>query len=223
MKQKGFAPILIILVIAIIAAGAYFLGTKNISKLFTILPSPLFSPSPTPTADPTADWKIYNASKFLQEIGINFSIRYPQNWHVNEENPTHTSGVPWVVISQNPVSNVMSRNSPCISIGGGIYGNSIESFIQQQDSIQMETEGKIISIAPEVKSTVDITVDGLNGVKRKVVQYNESSVTIQVYLKGGKNDTYGPDGGTNYFIIESCPGTDNNDFDQILSTFKFTD
>lgn len=64
-KNSGLAPIIIILLITVVAAGAYFLGTKN-KLLF-----PQISLSPSPALDPTANWELYKNSKF------GFFVKYP--------------------------------------------------------------------------------------------------------------------------------------------------
>ena len=81
MKQKGFAPIIIIVLIALVAAGAYVLGTKNILKLPTFPLTPTLSPSST--TNPTANWKTYTSRDG------SFSFKYPENLYTlnsNEQN-----------------------------------------------------------------------------------------------------------------------------------------
>ncbi len=75
MRQKGFTPILILVVFLFIAvvAGAYLLG-KN-SSLSQILQVP------SPTPDLTAGWKEYTSTS------LNFSLRYPSQWFVYQEGP----------------------------------------------------------------------------------------------------------------------------------------
>lgn len=82
MKQKGIAPIIIILLIAVVAAGAYLFGTKNILKLPTSLSLPLISPSST--TDPTASWKTYTS-----KVGVEF--KYPNDWTQSQEQQPNSS------------------------------------------------------------------------------------------------------------------------------------
>lgn len=66
-NQKGFVPIIIILVVLIGLVGVYFLGRLNPK---TIVTNPSSSPITTivptikPTTDQTANWKTYNTKKF---------------------------------------------------------------------------------------------------------------------------------------------------------------
>jgi hypothetical protein len=65
VRQKGFAPILILVLIALVVVG-YF-GYKNYwSKMQSFV-----IPTPIATADPTANWK-----KYMDPSG-NFSFKYP--------------------------------------------------------------------------------------------------------------------------------------------------
>jgi len=157
------------------------------------------------------NWKTYTSSDLLKEVNISFKVKYPDNWFVNEENPNHTSNVPSVVISEEPVKNVMSRDSTCFSIKEGIYSSSmtINEFILYQ------------GIAPPSMSLKeDVTINGMTGVKRKIIQHGETQESWQVFLRGGTNPTYDKDN-INLFLLESCPGTSDTVFNQILSTFKF--
>lgn len=70
MKQKGFAPIIILVLIALAVVG-YF-GYKNYwpKSQTPVITSPL----PTVTADPTVNWKAYTNNKYQ------FEFKYPSDW-----------------------------------------------------------------------------------------------------------------------------------------------
>lgn len=81
--QKGFVPVIIILVVLIGFVGVYFLGTlKNKTVVINPTPTPntvateSVAPSynPVVTTDPTSNWKTYRNTKF------NYSLRIPSNW-----------------------------------------------------------------------------------------------------------------------------------------------
>lgn len=79
MRQKGFIPI-IILVLVILAAVGYF-GYKNYwPKAQTLV---ITSPTPAPTPDPTADWKTYTTQFY--------SFKYPPQWQA-QKSYTYDSG-----------------------------------------------------------------------------------------------------------------------------------
>jgi len=71
MKQKGFAPIIILVLIIALAAVGYF-GYKNYwPKIQKIV---VYSPAPSVTADPTTNWKTYTNTKYL------YSLKYPASF-----------------------------------------------------------------------------------------------------------------------------------------------
>jgi hypothetical protein len=85
VRQKGFTPILIILLVLIAIGGAYYFGTKKGS----IIPIPTQITTPTatstniqttatikPTTDLTANWNIKTYSTYI--------IKYPSSLTVNE-------------------------------------------------------------------------------------------------------------------------------------------
>lgn len=77
MRQKGFVPILIVIVIALVAiAAAYYFGTQKVSILPTATITPIqATPTTKPTADPTASWKTYSNGEF--------SFKYPDTWSID--------------------------------------------------------------------------------------------------------------------------------------------
>lgn len=78
MKQKGFAPIIILVLIALAVAG-YF-GYKNYwPNPKTSEETPLISmPTPVATADPTANWKTY------KNTNPPYTLQYPNQWIFDE-------------------------------------------------------------------------------------------------------------------------------------------
>lgn len=70
LRNAGFAPIIVVLLLILVGAGAYLLGVQ---RRFIQKPSP--SPAPTPTSDPTANWKTY--------ISSDMTFKYPSNWTIS--------------------------------------------------------------------------------------------------------------------------------------------
>lgn len=71
-KQKGLAPILVVLLI-VLAVGGYLLYQKQFKPAFT----PQSPPSPI-ASDETANWKTYTNNKYK------YSFKYPPSWISNE-------------------------------------------------------------------------------------------------------------------------------------------
>lgn len=83
MKQKGFTPILIILLIAIFGVLGYFsfkyfqVSNQSISNLTNNFPTP------KATSDPTANWKTY--------IDSGFSFKYPSEMSITTSSAANVS------------------------------------------------------------------------------------------------------------------------------------
>jgi hypothetical protein len=75
-NSKGFVPIIIILIVLSLIAGAYYFGTlKNKSSETSI-----YTPESTkPSMDLTADWKTY-----ITKDGV-FSFKYPTDWNLVDD------------------------------------------------------------------------------------------------------------------------------------------
>ena len=65
-----------VLVGLVIAGGAFGYYVWQKGGLFTALPMPTVSSTPTVTPDPTANWQIYRNDEF------GFEFRYPKNWEL---------------------------------------------------------------------------------------------------------------------------------------------
>ena len=84
------------LALALVGAGAYYLGSRKAAP--TVTPEPVPTQTPTPTPDPTADWKTY----IDKENG--WSIKYPQEWKLQEDTFSRTewyAAKKLVVLSEN--------------------------------------------------------------------------------------------------------------------------
>lgn len=98
MKQKGFAPILIIVLIALVGIGAYLLGAQNNKISITPIVSPqasinestppplVLEPTPKLTINLTAGWKIYENREY------GFSLIYPADYfkYIKVEDNSHS-------------------------------------------------------------------------------------------------------------------------------------
>jgi hypothetical protein len=85
MKQKGFTPIIILILLVLVGIGLYYFGTKNKQSLPSngkTVPVASVQPSSNPvietTSDPaTANWKTYTDENYK------FSFKYPSDWKIN--------------------------------------------------------------------------------------------------------------------------------------------
>lgn len=79
MRQKGFAPIIILLVLVILGVVGYFAYSKGYININPSKSTPTVNPqldlTSSPTPDPTANWKTYTDSDNI------FSIKYPSDWY----------------------------------------------------------------------------------------------------------------------------------------------
>lgn len=80
VHQAGLAPIVIIILIAILSVGGYLLYSQQTRPTpppqnpAVTPPAPQATPAPSPTPDETTNWKTYTSTKY------NFSFKYPETW-----------------------------------------------------------------------------------------------------------------------------------------------
>lgn len=188
-----------------ILSRIYFPSVRGLDLSMT----PLSSPAPLATSDPTAGWQTYNNEKYQ------FSISYPPNFFVKETEPAgyREFGV--------TISNKNTKESLRIEVVGNTKVNydEISKSYHKNDtswannpSIQY-TENLKTTLAnlgaKTFKSIVSSQIGGTN------------SVETTYYFVDSKN--------SNFILIYHRPIVDNLaqvdllSSDQILSTFKFTD
>ena len=214
-KQKGFAPILIVLLVAVLAVGGYFVYT-NYSNNQTAAPTGQTTQTPPPTPDETvyteasesANWKIYQ--------GKSYTFKYPAN--VNKIEGQSTDGV--------SVSHSWGdSNPPYFEFKVGIENNTAHLTTRQ---VIEKLVGNIRnSSAPWAKSTADQYL-------KTMKQYTNgeiSGVKLQCIDEGYPGDSYDvvieafPDKIFRFWINNAMGGCSGKEYekllDQILSTFKF--
>ncbi len=184
-------------------AGIWWWGNQQVAQEVV----PTFTPRPSTTPDPTADWKTYTNT----EYGITFHV--PLDWQVNE--PTEIFPEIAVIDSQKSYdSDTTGRYSPALYISKQTdkYNGSITKF-----------EATLNSAIRALRQQQTITIDG------KTV-YIYSGITpptahdFRVIFAGGNVYTIT----SNNPLIGAEQGNTEGelareDFYQILSTFKFTD
>src|SRR5258708_13469246 len=202
--RKGFAPILIVLIIAVLIAAAYFLGKKNSNLGINILPSASSTPSLVDVVpSETASWKMYMNTKY------NYQVKYPNRWgnpylpgpaYANPESATKTSYgyVLFVSTSSAKLDSIYLFVSP--------FTENIDSWMLQDPN-----SSNVLKNYPDL-TKIDTSINGV--IWRKVsVKFNlNKDFQYWAYMiKNGKG-----------VEIYSTEGFSEIEFDQILSTFKFT-
>jgi len=193
--QKGFAPILILVgVLVLIAGGVYYLGIKKAPVQQVQNPMVTFQTAQATPTPSTSDQTV-NWKTYTNNEN-NYSFKYPQTWQLEQEGTTIRIFDPKSKYSESFSFITYSPVSP-----KKLSLLSIEDFVkQQQDNI------------PYLQFT-PITIGGIEG--KRTTDIPGADVYDTVFVKRGS---------TIYKIELSNEGASitKDTFDQILSTFKFT-
>lgn len=223
MKQKGIAPIFILLLTVTFLAAGYLVYTSysnNQTRVNPLQPTP--TPSPTPTdvsplptdTGKTANWKTYTNS----ELRITF--KYPNNWYARVKQRD------WDVIISNENVNIdqMSKNGLQISIlkWDGPFGlGGITEYQTASDYLNAytkHTDGSVVQI--DNQSAIKEILSGHVGAEYKNNPQQDDQFYVVRYEILHDNSIYRIefDGVTSQNIKNS-----EQILNQILSTFKFLD
>lgn len=213
-NQKGLAPILIVLLIAVLGVGGYFVYTSLRGGVADVAISPSGIPAittvPTSSSNPdeTANWKTYTDTK------QKFSIKYPPAWTV--------------------FPNIVGGIIP------GFDGTIINSANKLEPHGEILAEEGQAGISINVVGTDKLTNETLlNYHKRKFSSpdkggndYTETTLNTIPAIKHVRTTTE-PDSGQIIYLVSNREwvywlnvSVHNTSYqkivDQILSTFKFT-
>ena len=196
MNQKGFANIILVIVIlALLGAVGYFVFVKK-SEPITQQPTPTPTQTKTPvspTPAPTANWKTYTNSQYGFEFKYPATFVLGQNPLINDwSKPIEegTAGTFWQKIAKNNWQERLAKKSS-YQIGSSCTINA-DNF---------EESCKVISISPYVMKFVEMTATG------KVNTYRVINNYVEV--------VFGP-------VVPRDGAVLDGASDQILATFKFT-
>lgn len=198
MKQKGFAPILIILILAAVLLSGYFIYQKQTKPISSPEPSPLSTEAPAKVEDPTANWETYTNTKY------GYSFKYPTNLSIKEN------------IDQDVfVDNNFIRVVPVPQQ----YDKTHSENITQEE---LETAQKAplneYFINPvtkrEFRKIGEQMIDGVLFTKLKWQVFGDLQGNKSSYSGGLVGIV-----GNNLYIL---PANDSYPVPQVLSTFKFT-
>lgn len=217
-KQKGFAPILIlvgILVIVGIAGGAYYFGksaapkpqnpvVSQISQPTSVTSSiPANSPVPTSVGE-AANWKTYKSDNY------GYSFRYPSSFWITSVTTSRqiSSDASGATISDSPLAPENTIALFSITDRGKKQGESIASLIDGYMQDRKEFQ---------VTTSKNITVN-----KHQAIYLDTLVANKPYYLIFIETDK------SNVVILNISNNSDSNDplkptIDQIISTFKFLD
>lgn len=228
MKQKGFAPILIVLLVAL-GIGGYLIYQKQAKPIPVPQPSP--SPVTTPASSPTAsssatspvpdgsgetvDWKTY----ISKDKSVLFM--YPIDAKV-------TLGKAYSMLSSDP-SDAVTIETPYISVDNQGY---ILNVVIRENLQNLPAKTVIDNYLSEVEKNCSPPACGLpQKVRSTLKEYTNSEVNGYTFRIGGETDSVMvvqvKNNKTYIFRISNGNGYATEQgikiFDQILSTFKFTE
>lgn len=204
MSQKGLAPILIVVLIAVLAVGGYLLYNQQ-TKL-TSAPQPTTQSTPAPSVNPTesaepvdiSNWKTYTNSKY------GYSVKYPNNAVYSE------SDYPGKDDKGGIVANIAWRYS--------INGDYIVQIYAYGETVNPGL-GILFSMAP--RQTILVANQKVDKIVSVDGEGNEGWVWIGPLKNNGNNFLF------SYTALAEDPTKpvqkfDKTTFNQILSTFRFT-
>lgn len=206
MNQKGFSPILIILIVLVVLAGAIYLNKVN-TKL---LPQPI-PISSQQTQDETAILKTYTNTKFA------FSLKYPSTYKVSNgvvELKTDTDDSALLLLTDTKNSNnffvavVMKKQ---YADPHAYNGSEYNPFTSNIDKFLVSKIGDKISITNG--SSYNKLSDTKIGDKTALVFENRES----------KNEGYLVIDTQKYIYILGRYNGELKSFQEIFSTFEFLD
>lgn len=214
MKQKGFAPIIILLLIGIGVLGyfgyQYFKPTIQLTGL-PANTSPPASPTSlpeTPPEDPTANWKIFSDTK----NGIQF--KYPQTW-------TAKQMPAWalvVFLESHPFE--IPEASEILTTIQVSFNEAMNTITNQKFYEEKTLEEGITRISDlfnpsDVKIVRNLKIGGKNAA--------QISGTLAPGMLQGEFFEYTIIQMDNRLLFVSLHGHDQQEiYNQILATFKFT-
>jgi hypothetical protein len=185
----------------LVAAGAYYLGSRKTAPTITPEPVPTQTPTPIPTSDPTADWQI------CTNIADGFSIKYPDGYIINPQTCDYL-----------PSYEEIEQES------SDFKKNYVLTITSRQTSLSVEQWIKSKNICPDWGANSPSCSNQVKGVLPGSIQFdtlNRHYASIDTIVKH--------DNGIDIFDIslgarnpnEPISDIARNTYDQILSTFKF--
>lgn len=192
---------------------------------FTTLPKSILAP--TQIATPPNNWKAYENKEF------GFSFKYPQNWQVKKYcMPSSNTANPctkYVLVQSYPYGEpgqTLPLDANGLMVRFFPYNNpeklSTKDFIESPKGLNHDGD-------PLMKWPIENEKIGPNIFIKEITNKDDAAHTPSYYIQDSSNTVYVIDGSitAKNYEYEKIPPTEYkayiNTFNQILSTFKFTD
>ncbi|MDP3973913.1 MAG: hypothetical protein Q8P92_03710 [Candidatus Daviesbacteria bacterium] len=204
-NQKGNFLLIIglVVLVLVVGAGGYFLYQKQVNKPVTTPQTSQVTPSPIP--DETANWKTYSNSS----LGFSFSYPMILDHLYDQFGFNHPDNPEGNLLLQNFDGSKPRQDQPTdFQMVVEAYKNSdqvtLDKYVKDPNKVWNQSGVQIFA---------DITLGNEPALKGLAIQKNEKVPTIWVSHKGYVLTIY----------LETPKSTNASLFDQILSTFKFSD
>ncbi|MDP3998878.1 MAG: hypothetical protein Q8P89_04670 [bacterium] len=213
--SKAFLIVAIGILVVILGSGGFFLAIKgfqtNLPSVFppiTSKPTPLPSITSATEGDPTANWKMY----FLQS---NFEVKYPPNWDFYKLMENNITFGPRKLVAAN--RERLDNPDTGALIGGKAWPVEVKpltgnSYFYSSNEVSFVSDGQKKVISEEV------IINGIKAVSYIIV-FNYDAPYIS---KGDIIEVVVARKGAKTYSITLSDQKYKDIFDQILSTFKFT-
>jgi hypothetical protein len=199
-NQKGFAPVLLLLFVVLIAGLSFFAFQKYSTKPVSIQNPSTESTSPS---NETASWKTYQSAKY------GFEFKYPNNLSVRSDSTYESVG-----FLENPSEN--STQKLIVSVSDNLQGISLKDYKEKNkpipdDRLNVSYEGININSYDALKTQYELPCLGIcaeNKASRFVsVSIRGNKIIVSFSLQNNLNEGNGQE--------------EERELNQILATFRF--
>ncbi len=201
--QKGFAPLLIIVLIAFLGVGGYFVYTNYLNNPY--------KPPVQNTVDETTSWKVYTNTK------AGFEVKYPERYTEPYTLKGTQGGGRKVTSKEDDLGITWGDTST------GVFTIEFYPFDGSVEELQQKGRKGSGLAGTETESVVkELTVGGQKAIWTKVTSDVSADELHRIYFTGNQHG----------FIFESTKVRSDDipmriltdaEISQILSTFKFSE
>ncbi len=205
MSQKGLSSIILVIgaaLLVVLGGGYYIYSQKPSTPPTLIFPAPL---TPIPTTDSTADWKTYTSNKY------SFSFQYPEDFSNYLEEPDWGVRMGCACESFNwfDIEVIKSTMSPTDWWKNN--GKKVFNGKDRLEAFQATASATTIGNLPVVKVDATTSVPTFKVSPHPAVRIGATPFTVYIFQHNNS-----------LIVITDYQSGDKKTFDQILSTFKFT-